>query len=99
MGQQYDVRPNFAFSNCLVYSSYPEGLPNAVTRAGALQLRRIETNINCCNEFIKAGETGVLIPTKDVNALVESMKTFLLLQHSDMEITENFRNLIVVRYN
>ena len=98
VGLQSDVRPYFAISNCLVFPSYREGFPNVVMQAGAMGLKSIATNINGCNEIIIEGENGVLIPTKDVNTLFESMKLFLIQGQSDDASAKRCRDLIAERY-
>ncbi len=67
----------FAISNCLVFPSYREGFPNVVVQASTMGLKSIVTNINECNEIIKEGENGIIIPKKDEIGLFESMKTLL----------------------
>lgn len=100
-GWQRDVRPYFAISNCLVFPSYREGFPNVVMQAGAMGLKSIATNINGCNEIIKEGENGVLVPPKDVATLFESMKTFFLQAQSQAndDCAHKCRKLIVERYS
>ncbi len=78
VGFQSDVRPFFAISNCLVFPSYREGFPNVVMQAGAMGLPCIVTNINGCNEIIIDGENGLIIPTKDVKSLYNSMRKISL---------------------
>lgn len=98
-GWQNDVRPYFAISNCLVFPSYREGFPNVVMQAGAMGLQSIVTNINGCNEIIREGENGVLIPPKTVNTLFESMKMFFIQAQSDKDNAEICRKLITERYD
>jgi glycosyltransferase involved in cell wall biosynthesis len=77
VGYQPDVRPYFAISDVLVFPSYREGFPNVVLQAGAMQVPSIVTNINGCNEIIKDKENGLIIPVKDVSALLDSMMLFI----------------------
>ncbi|MFD2917695.1 glycosyltransferase family 4 protein [Psychroserpens luteus] len=74
VGYQADVRPYFAIADALVFPSYREGFPNVVLQAGAMQLPSIVTNINGCNEIISEGENGLIIPVKDVQAIIVSME-------------------------
>jgi glycosyltransferase involved in cell wall biosynthesis len=73
LGFKEDVRPYFAISDCLVFPSYREGFPNVVMQAGAMGIPSIVTDINGCNEIIREGKNGVIIPAKDVNALLLAM--------------------------
>lgn len=72
-GFQEDVRPYFAIANALVFPSYREGFPNVVMQAGAMGLPAIVTNINGCNEIIREGKNGLIIPPKDTEALQQAM--------------------------
>ncbi len=96
-GWQSDIRPYLAASDVFVFPSYREGFPNVVIQAGAMELPCIVTNINGCNEIIKNGINGIIIPSKDIDALYQSMKIT-----SDSKIRQtmasNARNMIAERY-
>lgn len=97
-GFQADVRPYFAISNILVFPTYREGFPNVVLQAGAMQLPSIVTNINGCNEIIQHSINGLIIPVKNVDAILESM-TWCLNQHDHLkEMSNNSRDLIAENY-
>lgn len=76
-GWQTDVRPYLSISNCLVFPSYREGFPNVVLQSGAMELPAIVTDINGCNEIIQQGISGLIIPTKNTEALYNAMKNIL----------------------
>lgn len=76
VGWQEDVRPYFAISDALTFPSYREGFPNVVMQAGAMKLYSIVTDINGCNEIIKEGVNGTIIPVKDADALYTKMLQF-----------------------
>ncbi|WP_197053546.1 glycosyltransferase [Sphingobacterium sp. T2] len=73
VGFQKDVRPYFAISHALAFPSYREGFPNVVMQAGAMELPCIVSNINGCNEIVVEGENGLIVPTKDEEALYQAM--------------------------
>ncbi len=73
VGFQADVRPYFAISNALAFPSYREGFPNVVMQAGAMGLPSIVSDINGCNEIIENCKNGLLIPTKNTEALQEAL--------------------------
>jgi glycosyltransferase involved in cell wall biosynthesis len=98
VGFQDDVRQYFAISDCLVFPSYREGFPNVVMQAGAMGLPSIVTNINGCNEIIREGENGLIIPVKDVNALFLAMKRILHDRVYHSELRENARRMIQLNY-
>lgn len=99
LGQQNDVRPFLALADAFVFPSYREGFPNVVLEAGAMGLPAIVTDINGSNEIIKAGENGLIIPSKDSEALQKAMETFLEDTALVASMTKNARRLIVSRYN
>lgn len=73
VGSQKDVRPWLAASDVLVFPSYREGFPNVVIEAGAMGLPSIVSDINGCNEIIIDGENGVIVPSKNAEALYDAM--------------------------
>lgn len=73
LGFVTDVRPALRASNVLVLPSYREGFPNAILQAGAMGLPAIATNINGCNEVVRHGDNGWLVPSKDSIALRSAM--------------------------
>ena len=99
LGQQKDVRPYLALADAFVFPSYREGFPNVVLEAGAMGLPAVVTDINGSNEIIIEGENGLIIPSKDTNALQKAMETFLTDSTRLQYMTKNARNLIVSRYN
>lgn len=85
-GFQSDVRHFFAASDVLVFPSYREGFPNVVLQAGAMELPSIVTDINGCNEIIRDGVNGRIIPSRNEEALYGAMKWFY--EHRNEEVTE-----------
>lgn len=99
VGYQSDVRPYFSISDALVFPSYREGFPNVVMQAGAMKLPSIVSDINGCNEIIKDGLNGFIIPVKDVTAIFEAMKKLMADYRQNNAFRENSRKMIVDRYN
>jgi glycosyltransferase involved in cell wall biosynthesis len=73
VGYQHDVRPYIALSDVLVFPSYREGFPNVPLQAGAMKKTLLLSNINGCNEIVKHGENGLLVPSKNCKKLIEAM--------------------------
>lgn len=73
VGHQNDVRPFFAMADVLAFPSYREGFPNVVMQAGAMGIPSIVSNINGCNEIIKDGVNGYIVPSKDEESLYKAM--------------------------
>jgi len=98
VGFQEDVRPYFAISDCLVFPSYREGFPNVVMQAGAMGLPSIVTDINGCNEIIKEGENGTIIPVKNIEALIQAMHKMYSDTQYYHQLQHDARPMIQSRY-
>jgi glycosyltransferase involved in cell wall biosynthesis len=92
MSDEYDIRSRihfagwlsteqlkgeYASANLFLFPSRHEGMPNAVLEAMAGGLPVIATAIAGNEELVVDGETGRLVPTEDVDALRESLRTLL----------------------
>ena len=99
MGFQPDVRPFLVASGTLVLPSYREGFPNVVLQAGAMGLPSIVTDINGCNEIIIPNENGVIIPSKDEEALYQAMENFLFYPEEVGRMAKKARSMIASRYD
>lgn len=98
VGKQSDVRPFYAQADALVFPSYREGFPNVVIEAGAMGLPSIVTDINGSREIIIDGKNGIIVPSKDEEALYQAMKRFLEHPEEVATMAENARPLIASRY-
>jgi glycosyltransferase involved in cell wall biosynthesis len=98
VGFQHDVRPYLAISNALAFPSYREGFPNVPMQAGCFHLPSIVTDINGCNEIIRYGENGLIVPPKSMEALYEAMQSFVTDQESFAHMQSQARRMIVDRY-
>ena len=98
-GFQQDVRPFLQISQALVFPSYREGFPNVPMQAGCFHLPSIVTNINGCNEILKHGENGLIIPVKNKAALGAAMEQLLIDEVAYNKMKQNARKMIVERYD
>ncbi len=93
-----DVRPYFSIANALIFPSYREGFPNVVLQAAAMGLTCVVTDINGCNEVIKNGENGYIIPTKNHKAIYDKMR-FLLNNKENVKVMgKKSRSIVVEKY-
>lgn len=77
VGPLADVRPAIAACHVYVLPSYAEGLPRSVLEAMAMGRPVVTTDAPGCRDTVVAGETGWLVPVKDVEALASAMETFI----------------------
>lgn len=88
----------YGASDCFVFPSYREGFPNTVIEAGAMGLPSIVTDINGSREIIRQGENGVIVPSKDADALYEAMMNMVNDKASRDRMADNAREMIASRF-
>jgi glycosyltransferase involved in cell wall biosynthesis len=99
-GPQYgdDLKAYYAASDCFVFPSYREGFPNTVMEAGAMDLPSIVTDINGSREIIINSENGVIIPSKDADALYSAMLNMVTNTTETKRMASSARQLIADRF-
>lgn len=98
VGNQKDVRPWLAASDCHILASYREGFPNVVIEAGAMGLPQIVTDINGANEIIMEGKNGTIVPSKDADAIYHAMRRMTTDTPWRTTLAANARGMIASRY-
>lgn len=98
VGSQSDVRPWLAASDALVFPSYREGFPNVVIEAGALDLPSIVTDINGSREIIVHGQNGIIVPPRNVQALLQAMTQFVQNPQATQAMALKARQMIASRF-
>ena len=99
LGYQNDVRPYYKIANVLVFPSYREGFPNVPLQAGAMGLPCIVTNINGCNEIIEDRKNGLIIPSKDDEALYSAMLELYYNRDLLRSMANNARPMVSERFD
>jgi glycosyltransferase involved in cell wall biosynthesis len=77
-----DMGVLFSKANILVLPSYREGFPKVLMEAASFSKPTITTNVPGCNEAVEHNVTGIIIPPKDHNALVEAI--IFLADHNEV---------------
>lgn len=93
-----DLLVEYMQSDCFVMPSYREGFPNTVMEAGAMGLPSVVTDINGSREIIIHGENGLIVPSKNADALYGAMKQMLLDTTAREKMAANARPLIESRF-
>lgn len=79
-GEQKNIVPFFEMSHCIVHPSYyPEGMSNVLLEAAAHCRPIITTDRAGCRETIDKGKSGLIIPVKNADALVDALEDFLAM--------------------
>lgn len=58
-------------------TAYREGIPKALIEAAACGRPIVTTDAPGCREIVKDGENGILVPVRNVPALVDALKTLM----------------------
>jgi glycosyltransferase involved in cell wall biosynthesis len=77
LGRLADVRPAIAQAGIYVLPSYREGTPRTVLEAMAMGRAVITTDAPGCRGTVVDGETGLLVPVRDPEALYRAMRRFV----------------------
>lgn len=93
-----DLLLEYMKSDCFVMPSYREGFPNTVMEAGAMGLPSIVTDINGSREIIIHEENGIIVPSKNADALYEAMKQMVEDTSARQKMAANARPLIDSRF-
>lgn len=92
LGYRTDVKELLQSSHIVAFPSYyMEGLPKSLIEADAIGRPVITCNSVGCKETVIDGHNGYLIPTKDVDALVEKLDILLSNTKLRQEMGRNSR--------
>ncbi|MCQ2321744.1 MAG: glycosyltransferase family 4 protein [Bacteroidales bacterium] len=76
-GNVKDIRPYFTNTHCNIMPSYHEGMSNVCLEAAAAGRPSITTNVPGCMETVDDGLSGILIPARNAQALLEAVERFI----------------------
>lgn len=73
LGMRRDMPQLYAMMDVFVLPSHREGFPRTLMEASAMAKSVVATDIRGCREVVRDGETGILVPVKDADALAEAI--------------------------
>ena len=76
-GMVRDMPEVYRALDLLVLPTYREGLPTAPLEAAAMERPVVATRIPGCVDAVRDGETGLLVPPRDAEALVAAIRRYL----------------------
>lgn len=82
LGLSADIYPYLKGCDLFVLSSLFEGMPNVVMEAMAMQKAVVATNVNGVQELMVEGETGLIVPAKEPQALANAIAQ--IIENPDM---------------
>lgn len=86
LGTTDDVRPIIAQADCVVLPSfYREGIPRTLMEAAAMAKPLITTDNVGCRDVVRNGETGLICPVKDAQALADSCLKMMKMSAAQCE--------------
>ncbi|SHH85425.1 glycosyltransferase family 4 protein [Cognatishimia maritima] len=86
VGRQTDVRPYLTAAHVLVMPSHGgEGLPKVILEAAASGRPVIASDVDGCRDGLVEGQTGWLVPPRDLGALTETVGKICAMASSDLE--------------
>ncbi len=83
-GTVEDVRQAIAACHVLVLPSYREGIPKTVLEGLAMGRPIITTTSPGCRETVQSDANGILVPARDVHALVAAELQLMMLPEQDL---------------
>lgn len=98
VGFQHDVRPYLKIMNIFVFPSYREGFGVSLMEAAAMDVPVIATDIIGCNEIIKDGYNGILVPLKSTEKLMKTMEMLLLNKKRLDNMSNVTRDFVIEKY-
>jgi len=94
-----DMRPWYAAMDIFVLPSYREGIPRACMEASAMMRPVVASDIRGCREVVLNGDTGLLVPLRDVPRLVEAIERLYEDRSLAARMGERARQHIVQNFN
>ena len=76
-GYRHDMPALYALMDVFVLPSYREGLPQTLMEAAAMSVPAVATDVRGCREIVVHGETGLIVPPADGQALAAALVRLL----------------------
>lgn len=97
-GHVDDVRPYALLADIHVLPSLREGFPNVVLEAAALGVPTITTDATGCVDSVRDGETGLVVPAGDGDALADAIERLVADPALRRRMAADARDEVVQRF-
>ena len=99
-GSQSNIMDHLAKRDVFVLPSfYREGIPRSILEALSVGLPIITTDTPGCRETVIEGENGFLIPTQNLESLIEAMEFFIKNPEKLKEMSRKSRDYAEKRFD
>lgn len=98
LGQRMDVPDILSASDILILPSDMEALPTVLIEAGAGGLPCVSSDVGGASEIVKDGETGILIPPRNPEALANAIQRLLDDPVKAKEMGRRARETVLQRF-
>ena len=99
LGELADVRPVLTITDVTVLSSKSEAFSMAMLESMSMGVPMVATDTGGLAEAIIPGETGDLVPPKDVEALAKALSQYINNQDYSTNIGVKARSLVVEKFS
>ncbi len=93
LGVRTDIPELLSIMDVFAFPSHREGFPRSLMEAAAMGVGLVATDIRGNREVVKHGETGLLVPLKDSDALAKGVLTLLNSADYRRSLTTNAMQL------
>jgi glycosyltransferase involved in cell wall biosynthesis len=77
LGKVDRIEDRIAACDLVVLPSYREGVPRILLEAAAMGKAIVATDVPGCNDVVKDGESGLLVPVRNFQALADAIETLV----------------------
>lgn len=99
LGQRNDIPRLISVMDIFCLPSYREGLPRTIIEAMFLKKPIVATNIRGCREEVIDGQTGILVPLKNVKALTEALDFLISNRIKALKMGESGYQIAKTHFN
>jgi glycosyltransferase involved in cell wall biosynthesis len=98
-GWGQDMPAIYQKSHIICLPSHGEGLPRVLIEAAASSRPIVTTDIPGCRDVVHPGVNGLLVPVRDVDALVNALRVLILDPDLRIKMGQAGRNIVVENYS
>ncbi|MBN1397042.1 MAG: glycosyltransferase family 4 protein [Bacteroidetes bacterium] len=99
LGVVDDIRPIIEKADAIVLPSYREGIPRSLLEGMSMGKPVIATDVPGCRDTVLHNENGLLVPARDIEALVQAMEFMILHPERRIEMGKIGRKLAVEKFD